>query len=81
MSATRTHVYVALANPFLVCDECKQSVPRWHDPFVCGPGCEAPVSNQPCGHVNAGASSTCPSWSPVDGCRCQGHLGHVPHTS
>jgi hypothetical protein len=69
----REHFYVTFSNPFVVCDQCGQPVPQWHDPFVCGgPAlCDEPVSNQPCGHVNAGAHSTCPSWLVVDGCQCK----------
>ena len=56
------------ANPYNVCDRCaRQAV--WHT---------EDGRNEPCGH-RADFHSVCPSWSPVDGCRCQEHLGHVPH--
>lgn len=77
MTHTRVHTYVAFADPHLVCDLCRQPVTRWHDPAQCGCGLPG-WWNAPCGH-HAGATSTCPSWSPVDGCRCLAHLGHVPH--
>lgn len=74
---TRTHVFVAFANPYLACDECKQPVRSWHDPDKCGCDQEG-FQNRPCGH-QAGATSACPSWGPVDGCQCREHFGHVPH--
>lgn len=50
---------VAFANPYLKCDEC-------------GEPCIAVKDNKnvPCGH-QAGATSSCPSWGPVDGCKCK----------
>lgn len=79
---TRVHVYVEFANPYLRCDECGAPVPRWHDPTKCG---ETPEGfglgqfwNMPCEH-DAGVTSICPSWGPCGGCRCQKHLGYVPH--
>lgn len=66
---TRTHVYVEFANPYLGCDECGYQVRRWHDDSACG--CDAGAWNEPCGH-NVDVTSVCPSWSPVDGCRCWG---------
>lgn len=73
---TRTHVYVTFANPFLVCDLCRQPVPRWHNNDKCG--CGEEFWNEPCGDT-AGVTSVCPSWSPVDGCQCREHLGRVDH--
>jgi hypothetical protein len=75
---TRTHVHVTFANPYLTCEHCKAWVTGWHDPDRCGPGCSAPAVNLPCGH-QAGVTSACPSWGPVDGCQCREFLGHVPH--
>lgn len=69
MTYTRTHVSVGFADPYLKCDECGESVPRWHDPEQCGDSDEFGSWNEPCRH-RAGVTSTCPSWSPVDGCRC-----------
>jgi len=54
-------------DPFLRCDECRLQV-------TSRPG----NHNQPCGH-RAGFHSTCPSWGPVEGCRCKQTLGAVPH--
>lgn len=72
MTYTRVHTYISFANPFLICDECGQPVARFHDPDRCG--CESkPLCNDPCEHL--GFTSTCPSWGPVDGCRCPEHLG------
>lgn len=69
MTFTRTHVYVSFANPYLVCEHCRQSVIRWHNNDRCG--CDAAFWNDPCRHT-AGVVSVCPSWSPVDGCTCLG---------
>ena len=67
MTHVRVHTFISFANPFLVCDDCGKSVPRFHDPERCG--CESkPFCNDPCEHL--GATSTCPSWGPVDGCSC-----------
>jgi hypothetical protein len=76
MTYTRTHVYVGFANPFLVCDRCRQPVQRWHNNDKCG--CTAGCWLGPCGHT-AEAVSVCPSWDPVDGCLCQEFLGKVDH--
>lgn len=65
---TRTHTFVQLANPYLVCEHCGESVPRWHAEEECG--CSAGDWNEPCRHP-AGTENLCPSWSPVDGCTCQ----------
>ena len=59
---TRTHTKIRFANPFLVCDTCRQPVSAWHNSDACG--CDAGCWNIPCGHT-AGTTSTCPSWSPV----------------
>lgn len=74
---TRTHVHITFADPYLTCDRCKAWVTGWHDPDQCGCRNDG-WENLPCGH-QAGATSACPSWSPVDGCNCLDHLGHVPH--
>lgn len=70
MTYTRTHEVITPANPYLVCCGCGRKVDYW---WVDGP----PV-NFPCGH-RADYQSLCPSWGPVDGCQCAGHLGYVPH--
>jgi hypothetical protein len=74
---TRTHVFVEFANPFLACDACGRRVPEWHSPEQCGCGQEG-WENEPCGH-QAGVTSACPSWGPVDGCLCAEILGSVSH--
>jgi hypothetical protein len=73
---TRTHVTISFADPYLRCDQCHQPVPAWHDNTKCG--CDASFWNEPCEH-KAGATSVCPSWSPVDGCTCATVLGSVEH--
>lgn len=70
MTHTRTHVVINFANPHLVCDKCKRPVTAYHDPERCGPGCDLDFRNEPCGCAPGGVTSTCPSWSPVDGCTC-----------
>ena len=77
MVHTRTHVYVTVANPHLVCDLCRQPALRWHNDDKCG--CDETFWNEPCGCQRAGVTSVCPSWSPVDGCQCKEHLGRVDH--
>lgn len=74
---TRTHVYIPLANPFLVCVGCGASVRRFHNHERCG--CDAPrLDRNPCCGAY-GQTSTCPSWGPVDGCTCAATLGSVDH--
>lgn len=73
---TRTHVEIRFANPHLICDNCRKPVSGWHNPDVCG--CNTFTVNVPC-CCRAGTTSTCPSWSPVDGCRCAQQLGAVDH--
>lgn len=81
---TRTHVHVTFADPYLICEQCRAWVVGWHNPQRCDPsptrqfGCGKSATNLPCGHA-AGVTSVCPSWSPVGGCHCREHLGHVPH--
>jgi hypothetical protein len=68
---TGTHVYVGFANPYLICEKkiCKKKVPYWHDPDRCRGSCDQIAFNHPCGH-ELGTTSTCPTWSPVEGCMC-----------
>lgn len=73
---TRTHTKITFANPYLTCDRCDIWVPSWHNPNVCGCGDEG-WENHPCGH-QAGATSVCWSWSPVDGCSCA-TAGSIDH--
>lgn len=65
---TRVHVQIGFANPYLICDKCKGKVSYWHDPERCG--CNGETFNYPCEH-KADIYSTCPTWSPVDGCSCE----------
>ena len=62
MTYVSTYTYVTFANPNMRCDECGERVSsyRYQD-----------YTNNPCRHL--GATSECPSWGPVDGCRCDGH--------
>lgn len=65
---------VGLANPFLRCDHCRERVKAWHDQARCGDGCDGGGArggwwNLPCGH-QAGVTSECETWTPVDGCIC-----------
>lgn len=68
---TRTYTVTVFADPYKVCTVCGE--------HVCGvrdqPG---PLVLVPCDH-QAPYADTCPSWGPVDGCRCQQQLGEVPH--
>lgn len=73
MTATHTVVYVRRepANPYLACHQCGARVRYWLE----RPG---PPVNYPCGH-QADYDDLCPSWGPVDGCRCVAELGYRPH--
>lgn len=73
---TRTHLVITPANPFLACSTCGKRAEAFHGDR-CGCGETRPV-NMPCGHYG-GYDDLCPSWGPVDGCRCLEALGHVPH--
>lgn len=72
MAHTHTSTYTTTtpANPYLACSICGKRVTHWLDK----PG---PLTNEPCGH-QGDYTDTCPSWSPVDGCRCVEHLGERP---
>lgn len=61
------------ADPHLVCTECGRHV----EGYVVAPGRPEDMENWPCRHK--WMANLCPSWSPVDGCLCQEHLGHVDH--
>jgi hypothetical protein len=70
---TRTHVFVTTADPYLLCAQCREWATGYHDGARCG--CDEPGwQNQPCGH-QAEMVTACPSWGPVDGCRCITHGG------
>ncbi len=71
---THTFAIEHFANPFLVCNLCKQSVVG----YIVSSEFVENLTNYPCGHI--GVTSTCPSWSPVGGCRCLEHLGSIQHS-
>lgn len=73
VAPTRTHILIGFANPFLICEECGERVPYWHDPNRCG--CDDIMYNSPCGH-KLGTLGICPSWSPVNGCNCSNKETH-----
>ncbi len=77
ISHTTVHTFAIehYANPFIVCDHCKNPVVG----HIRSPERAENWKNFPCHHL--GVHSICPSWSPVDGCRCQEHLGSVQHSS
>lgn len=62
---------ISPACPYLECDKC--------DGRVEGLSSSGPPRNYPCGDA-VSYHSICPSWGPVDGCRCQEHLGYRPHS-
>lgn len=70
---TSTYVVIEFADPYKVCIACG----AWVDGVRQWPGTFNPSENEPCGHV--GYDSVCPSWGPVDGCRCESLLGSVDH--
>ena len=74
MTATHTHTVVRYADPFLICEECGLRA----EGYVHSPGHEEDFENWPCRH-RAPIKSLCPSWSPVDGCRCAEVFGRVDH--
>jgi hypothetical protein len=76
---TRTHLVITPANPYLACAQCGKRAEAFHDGANCGCGITRPM-NMPCMH-HGDYGDLCPSWSPVDGCCCLAHLGHVPHPS
>lgn len=75
MTATHTYVIQPLADPYLRCEHCDHTI----DGLIIAPGHDEHMRNAPCRHL--GLTSTCPSWSPVDGCRCTEHLGEVNHST
>ncbi len=71
--SARTHIVVGYANPFFICNTCKDKVLYWHDPIRCK--CGDKVFNHPCYHMT-GVKSLCPTWEPVDGCHCENKETH-----
>ena len=72
MGHTSVYNTIEFADPFKQCVQCG----AWVDGVLCIEG--SAWENLPCGHA-ADYRSLCPSWSPVDGCCCAEHFGHVPH--
>ena len=68
---TRTHTVTVPANPYLRCNVCQARV----EGFVNGPAGDL-LTLVPCGHRDS-YYDVCPSWGPVDGCRCE--KGNRPH--
>lgn len=59
---TRTHPVTTFADPYKKCLQCG----RWIDGTLDAPG---PLILLPCAH-QSNYRDVCPSWGPVDGCRC-----------
>ena len=70
---TTTYTVIEFADPFKMCERCD----GWVTGVAVFPDEFRASENLPCRH--AGYRSVCPSWSPVDGCQCVEHLGHVAH--
>ncbi len=64
LTVTRTRTYNAtlFADPYKQCQQCG----GWIDGVLDNPG---PSILVPCEH-QGGYRDVCPSWGPVDGCRC-----------
>jgi hypothetical protein len=71
---------VQFADPYKVCNECGGWVTGAVMLSTAQPGRSGggKLVVLPCEHER-GYEDVCPSWSPVDGCQCEEHLGHVPH--
>lgn len=68
---TQTYTVTIFADPYKVCCECGE--------HICGVlDVDGPLTMDPCGHQSS-YRDTCPSWGPVDGCRCSDFIGAVPH--
>lgn len=74
MTTTHTFTVVRYADPYLICTGCGERA----EGYVHAPGHEEHFENWPCRH-RAVIHSLCPSWSPVDGCRCIHVFNHVGH--
>lgn len=77
MTTAARHTLMAFGNPFLRCDQCRTWVTHWHDPMQCDCGLGG-WRNEPCGH-NAGVTSACLSWGPVNDCECEAVFGRIDH--
>ena len=71
MTATHTKTFTVtyFANPYLECGRCRLRAAGFQ------PGT---AILWPCGH-KAMTHSVCPSWGPVEGCRCAQILGSRDH--
>ncbi len=69
---TRTSNVIHFADPYKVCIACG----GWVDGVRHLP--DMVSENLPCEH-RAAYRDACPSWGPVDGCRCVEVLGALPH--
>ena len=69
---TRTFAVVVYANPYNACDVCHRRAAGYYRDR---PG---PPLNWPCDD-RGGFASVCPSWGPVDGCRCIESYGRRDH--
>lgn len=78
MTTTHTHTIIEFANPFMRCEVCHNKVTGYIDPLQQVQACTHRGELIPCRH-NTGVNSVCPSWSPVDGCRCVQFFGKLYH--
>ena len=69
---TRTSLAITHADPYKVCVQCG----IWITGVLDKP--RGPLTVVPCEHQR-GYSDVCPSWGPVDGCRCAKILGQRDH--
>ncbi|MEU7170328.1 hypothetical protein ABZ949_02405 [Micromonospora tulbaghiae] len=69
---TRTYTVSHFANPYLACNTCGQRVAGFY------PDRPGPSMHWPCGHTGE-HRDLCPSWGPVDGCRCHDMPGGRHH--
>lgn len=60
---TATYTVTDFADPYKKCEQCNQ----WIDGALDAPG---PLIVVPCEH-QSNYRDICPSWGPVDGCRCK----------
>lgn len=68
---TKTHNAITYADPYKQCCQCG----GWITGALDKPG---PLMLVPCEH-ESDYRDVCPSWGPVDGCRCIEHLGKREH--
>lgn len=63
VASVRTYTRILFADPNLTCTTCGETAEGYR---------QETLALLPCGHHSA-ALSGCPSWGPIDGCRCLGH--------